>query len=101
MPYNLCMSASQIARCNRVLTTTNQLTTTRITHHWNGHHWNGRSSQEDVVLLSAEGIRETVAALRANPEDACNDIDLEDLDLTLLSVLDHPEDCGMLFGICL
>ena len=96
MPYNLCMSASQIARCNRALTT-NQLTTTRITHHWNG----GFRSQHDVVLLSADGIRDTVAALRANPEDACNDIDLEDLDLTLLSVLDHPEDCGMLFGICL
>jgi hypothetical protein len=96
MPYNLCMSASQIARCNRVLSSDAQLSTTRITH-----HWNGRSSEEDVVLLSAEGILRTVAALRANPEDACNDINLEDLDLTLLSVLKHPEDCNMLFGICL
>ena len=95
MPYNLCMSAAQIARCNRALGT-NQLSTTRITH-----HWNGRSSEEDVVLLNADGIRGVVAALRANPEDPCNDIDLEDLDLTLLSVLEDPEDCGMLFGICL
>lgn len=96
MPYNLCMSASQIARCNRVLSASDQLTTTRITH-----HWNGRSSEEDVVLLSADEIRSVVAALRAKPEDACNDINLEDLDLTLLGVLKHPEDCNMLFGICL
>jgi len=96
MSYNLCMSASQIARCNRALSSDAQLSTTRIIH-----NWNGRSSEHDVVLLSPEGILHTVAELRANPEDPCNDIDLEDLDLTLLSVLKDPEDQTMQFGICI
>lgn len=95
MPYNLQMSPSQIARCNRALNA-EELAPTRITHHWNGH-----SSEEDVVILTAEEIRRAVAALRANPEDPGEDFNLEDLDLTLLSVLNDPEDCGMLFGICI
>jgi hypothetical protein len=95
MPYNLQMSPVQIARCNRALGS-QQIVTTRITR-----TWQGQTLEDDAVLLDAEGIRNLVAALRANPEHHNNDIDLEDLDLTLLSVLEDPEDTNILYGICL
>lgn len=98
MPYNLHMSPIQIARCNRVLPSSNQLVTTRITHAWDG---GSKHTEVDAVVLSADAIRRVAAALQANPEDACGDLDLEYLDATLLSVLNDAEDTNMLFGICL
>jgi hypothetical protein len=107
MSYNLCMSAAQIARCNRALGS-NRLSITRI-----NRTWLGVTTQEDVVVLTAEGIREVIAALRNNPESTDSyrdeefaDLSLEDLNLaymdrTLELVLEDAEDPNMLFGVCL
>lgn len=108
MPYNLLMAPAQIARCNRALPASKHLSTTRITHAWGNH-----VSQHDAVVLSADGIREVIAALRANPEPGdtyadrdlnhldTNDLNLAHMDDTLASVLLDPEDGNMLFGVCL
>ncbi len=105
MPYNLCMSQAQIARCNRALGK-DQLSTTRIIH-----TGGGVATEEDVVQLTAQGIREVIDALRNNPEP-CDTAepdmgaDLEELNLahltsTLELVLEDEEDPDMLFGVCL
>jgi hypothetical protein len=105
MPYNLHMSAAQIARCNRALGS-DQLSTTRIIH-----TGGGVATEHEVVQLSAPGIREVIDALRARPEpcdtaepDVGADLDqfnLAYLASTLELVLEDEEDPEMLFGVCL
>jgi hypothetical protein len=108
MYYNLCMSANQIARCNRALPSTHHLRNTQITR-----TWNDITTQEDVVLLTAEGIHTVIAALRANPEstDRYRDEDFEsmdieqlnlaDIDTTLELVLEDAPSENMLHGVCI
>jgi len=125
MYYNLCMSVNQIARCNRSLPSEHQLNTTRIVR-----TRNGRTSEEvwitftatvtdpgyageDVVVLTAEGIRNVIAALRARPESTDRyrdedfdymDIDavnLADIDIVLESVLEESTGPNMLHGVCI
>jgi len=107
MSYNLCMSAAQIARCNRALGR-DQLSITRI-----NRTWLGVTTQEDVVVITAEGIREVITALRNNPEStdsyrdedfmqlSIEDLNLAEIDRTLELVLEDEEDPNMLFGVCL
>lgn len=108
MPYNLCMSQAQIARCNRALLG-EQIAETTITR-----TWAGRTSLEQVVVLDADGIRRVIGALRARPED-CDDLPverwedatLEDLNVSNLAdtlglVLEEAEeDPNLLHGVCL
>ena len=102
MSYRLCMSPSQIARCNRALGT-NALATTTVRHEWPGV----TPHDVDVVLLDAAGIRSVIVALQANPEDIGPDdnslewIDLDGLEEVLFLTLQEPEDDGMLHGICI
>ena len=102
MYYNLCMSAAQIARCNRALGS-NTLTTTTIKHEWPGCN----TINVDVVILDADGIRSVLAALRANPEDIGQEDNtlewhnLDGLEEALFLTLQAPEGDGMLHGICL
>lgn len=102
MPYNLCMSPEQIARCNRALGS-NELSTVTIQHEWPGCMI---IQNVDVVLQDAAGIRKVLAALRDNPEDLGPDdntlewINLTGLENALCLTLQSPEGDGMLQGIC-
>lgn len=108
MPYNLCMSPAQIARCNRALLG-EQIAETTI-----ARTWAGRTTLERVVQLDADGIRRVIDALRARPEpgdelaaERWDDATLEDLNVshladTLELVLDEAEeDPNFLQGVCL
>lgn len=108
MPYNLCMSAAQIARCNRALEgeTIAEVVIDRT--------WQGVTAQERVVQLDADGIRRVIHSLRTRPE-ACDDLpverwdaaSLEELNLSNLAdtlelvLAEGDEDPNILHGVCL
>jgi len=108
MPYNLCMSQAQIARCNRALLG-EQIAETTITR-----TWDGRTTLEQVVVLDADGIRRVIGALRARPEpgddlpvERWDGATLEEINVSYLAdtlelVLEEAEeDPNLLQGVCL
>lgn len=98
MHYNLLMSPQQIARCNRALGGEHLVETTI------SRTWAGTTTQERVVPMDAEAIRQLVAALRARPEPAdryrdedfdsmsLEEIEMSEIDIVLASILREPAD---------
>ena len=107
MPYNLHMSAAQIARCNRALDVQHHITAQHIVR-----RINGREFHDEAVVLDGQGIQRIIDALRDRPEPYDTEVARlgDDLEATNLALLvdtlelvlgEAEEDPNMLHGVCL